>query len=198
MKILYVINQISDWSGDSGLLWLSAKFMQKRGHEVSIATTDGNPFSDPSSFQKYSKVVKKISGSNEKGVLINDIRVIPVHSISSNFGMFSQNAGKIAKKIVSTFDIVHIYSWYHHIGIEFFKAAKKFHIPVVFTAMGSLQSDAQTFNKTQKSIIDLLYTKKIIQYASILHSVGTSEIKSYTNLGGDRNKIIQIENDKFF
>lgn len=193
MKILYVINQISDWSGDSGLLWLSVKLMQKRGHDVCIATTDGNPFTDTVSFKKYSKIVNQLSDT-QKPVLINNVPIIPVHCISSNFGMYSRDAGNIAKKNVVDFDIIHIYSWYHHIGIEFFKAAKKFHIPVVFTAMGTLQSDAQNFNKTQKSIIDLLYTKKIIQYASILHSVGSSEIESYTQLGGDTKKIIQIEN----
>ena len=194
MKILYVINQISDWSGDSGLLWLTVNLMQKRGHDVSIATTDGNPFKDPSSFKKYSEITKKISTSSKNVITINGTAIIPVHSVSSNFGMYSMNARSIAKKTVKNFDLIHIYSWYHHIGIEFFKAAKKYNIPVVFTAMGTLQSDAQNFNKTQKSIIDLLYTKKIIQYASVLHSVGSSEIKSYTQLGGDTKKIIQIEN----
>ena len=39
--------------------------------------------------------------------------------------------------------------------------------------MGTLQSDAKNFNKTQKSIIDQLYTKKIIQYAEI-NSINSS------------------------
>jgi glycosyltransferase involved in cell wall biosynthesis len=60
--------------------------------------------------------------------------------------------------------------------------------------MGTLQNDAQSFYKTQKSIIDFLFTKKIINYASVLHSVGQSEIKSYLQYGGKEEKIIQIEN----
>ena len=194
MKILYVINQISDWSGDSSLLWLSAKLLKKRGHEVAIATTDGNPFRDQESFKKYSKTIEKLSNSNEDIVMINDIPVFPVHCISSHFGMYSLNAGKVAKKIVKNFDIIHVYSWYHHIGIEFFKVAKKYNIPLVFTAMATLQSDAQSFYKTQKSIVDLFFTKEIIDYASILHSVGHSEIESYIKYGGKKEKIIQIEN----
>ena len=108
--------------------------------------------------------------------------------------MYSPNAGKIAKKIIRNFDIVHIYSWYHHIGIEFFKAAKKYNIPLIFTAMGTLQNDAQSFYKTQKSIIDYMFTKKIINYANVLHSVGHSEIESYIQYGGKKEKIIQVEN----
>ena len=194
MKILYVINQISDWSGDSSLLWSSVKLLKKRGHEVAIATTDGNPFRDQESFKKYSKTIEKLSDSNEDIVMINDIPVFPVHCISSHFGMYSLNAGKVAKKIVKNFDIIHVYSWYHHIGIEFFKVAKKYNIPLVFTAMATLQSDAQSFYKTQKSIIDLFFTKKIIDYASILHSVGHSEIESYIKYSVKKEQIIQIEN----
>ena len=194
MKILYVINQISDWSGDSGLLWLTVKLMKKRGHEVAIATTDGNPFRDKESVLKYSKMIKDLSKSNESSIKINDIPIFKVHCISSNFGMYSPNAGKIAKKIIRNYDLIHIYSWYHHIGIEFFKSAKKYNIPLIFTAMGTLQNDAQSFYKTQKSIIDYIYTKKIIDYASILHSVGHSEIESYIQYGGKKEKIIQVEN----
>ena len=194
MKILYVINQISDWSGDSGLLWLTVKLMKKRGHEVAIATTDGNPFKDEESILKYSKTVEEISKSNENNVRINDIPIFKVHCISSNFGMYSPNAGNIAKKIIKNFDIIHIYSWYHHIGIEFFKAAKKYNVPLIFTAMGTLQNDAQSFYKTQKLIIDYMFTKKIINYANVLHSVGHSEIESYVQYGGKKEKIIQVEN----
>jgi glycosyltransferase involved in cell wall biosynthesis len=194
MKILYVINQISDWSGDSGLLWLSAKLMKKKGHEVTIATTDGNPFRDKESIIKYSQTIEKLSRSNKNVIIINDIPIIPVHCISSHFGMYSPNTNNVAKKIIKNFDVIHIYSWYHHIGIEFFKVAKKYKIPLIFTAMGTLQNDAQNFYKTQKSIIDYLYTKKIIDYASVLHSVGYSEIKSYLEYGGKKEKIIQIEN----
>jgi glycosyltransferase involved in cell wall biosynthesis len=194
MKILYVINQISDWSGDSSLLWVSIKQMKKRGHEVAIATTNGNPFRDKESIKKYSKIVEKLSNPNKDFALINDIPVFSVHCISSRFGMYSFNAGNMAKKIVKNFDIIHIYSWYHHIGIEFFKTAKKYKIPLVFTAMGTLQNDAHSFYNTQKSIIDLFFTKKIIDYASVLHSVGHSEIESYIHYGGKKEKIIQIEN----
>ena len=194
MKILYVINQISDWSGDSGLVWMSAQFFKKRGHEVTIATTDGNPFRDNESTIQYSKTIEKLSNSNNSFVMINDVPIFPVHSVSSKFGMYSFNANKIAKKIVKNFDIIHIYSWYHHIGIEFFKAAKKYNIPLIFSAMGTLQDDAQSFYKIQKSIINLFFTKKIIDYASVLHSVGYSEIESYIKYGGKKEKIIQIEN----
>ena len=54
--------------------------------------------------------------------------------------------------------------------------------------MGTLQDDAQSFYKIQKSIINLFFTKKIIDYASVLHSVGYSEIESYIKYGGKKRK----------
>lgn len=194
MKILYVINQISEWSGDSSLLWYSVKSLQKMGHQVAIATTDGNPFRDQDSNEKYLKTIEKLSNHSKNIVEINGISIYPAHCISSHFGMYSPNANNLAKKIIKDFDIVHIYSWYHHIGIEFFKTAKKYGIPLIFTAMGTLQNNAQSFYKKQKSIIDFLYTKKIINYASTLHSVGNSEIETYLKYGGKIEKIIKIEN----
>ncbi len=194
MKILYVINQISDWSGDSRLLWLTVKLMQKRGHEVAIATTDANPFRDQASSEKYYPILKKLQNHNKDFVIINDVPVFSIHSITSHFGMYSFNAGTMAKKIIKNFDLVHIYSWYHHIGIEFFKVSKKYNVPLIFTAMATLQNDAQSYYKIQKSIVNLFFTKKIINYASILHSVGQSEIETYIHFGGKKEKIIQIEN----
>ena len=73
MKILYVINQISEWGGDSGYLWSTVKQMKKSGHEVAIATTDGNPFRDKESSNKYSKIVEMLSKLNDDFVLINNI-----------------------------------------------------------------------------------------------------------------------------
>ncbi len=194
MKILYVINQISDWSGDSRLLCLTVKLMQKRGHEVAIATTDANPFRDQASSEKYYPILKKLQNHNKDFVIINDVPVFSIHSITSHFGMYSFNAGTMAKKIIKNFDLVHIYSWYHHIGIEFFKVSKKYNVPLIFTAMATLQNDAQSYYKIQKSIVNLFFTKKIINYASILHSVGQSEIETYIHFGGKKEKIIQIEN----
>ena len=194
MRILFVINQISEWRGDSGLVWYSAKFLKNKGHEVSIVTTDGNPSKNKNEDLDYLNILKKLSNENDEPVIINNIPIYSTHCTIEDFGMYAPNAKNLAKKIVKNFDLIHIYSWYHHIGIEFFKIAKSSGIPLVASLMGTLQPDAHNFHKHKKSLVDFLYTKKMLSYASALHSVGDSEKDVYLKLGVDPKKIYKIEN----
>ena len=194
MRILFVINQISEWRGDSGLVWYSAKFLKNKGHEVSIVTTDGNPSKNKNEDLDYLNILKKLSNENDEPVMINNIPIYSTHCTIEDFGMYAPNAKNLAKKIVKNFDLIHIYSWYHHIGIEFFKIAKSSGIPLVASLMGTLQPDAHNFHKRKKSLVDFLYTKKMLSYASALHSVGDSEKDVYLKLGVDPKKIYKIEN----
>jgi glycosyltransferase involved in cell wall biosynthesis len=194
VKILFVINQISEWRGDSGLVWYSAKFLKNKGHEVSIVTTDGNPSKNKNEDLEYLTILKKLSNENNEPVLINNIPIYSTHCTIESFGMYAPNAKNLAKKIVKNFDIIHIYSWYHHIGIEFFKIAKSSGIPLVASLMGALQPEAHNFHKHKKSLVDFLYTKKMLSYASALHSVGDSENDMYLKFGVDPKKIHKIEN----
>jgi len=194
MRILYVINQISEWRGDSGLVWYSAKFLENKGHEVSIATTDGNPSKNKDEDQNYLSILKKLSNTKDNPVIIDGIPVYAAHCTIESLGMYAPNAKHLAKKIAKNFDLIHIYSWYHHIGIEFFKIAKSTGIPLVVSLMGTLQSDAHNFYKYKKSLVDLVYTKKMLSYSSALHSVGDSENDAYLKFGVNPKKIHKIEN----
>ena len=194
MRILFVINQISEWRGDSGLVWYSAKFLKNKGHEVSIVTTDGNPSKNKNEDLDYLTILKKLSNENDEPVIINNIPIYSTHCTIKDLGMYAPNAKNLAKKIVKNFDLIHIYSWYHHIGIEFFKIAKSSGIPLVTSLMGTLQPEAHNFHKYKKSLVDFLYTHKMLSYASALHSVGDSENDVYLKLGVDPKKIYKIEN----
>ncbi len=194
MRILFVINQISEWRGDSGLVWYSAKFLKNKGHEISIVTTDGNPSKNKDEDLDYLSILKKLSNENDEPVTINGIPIYSTHCTIESFGMYAPNAKSLAKKIIRNFDLIHIYSWYHHIGIEFFKIAKSYGIPLIASLMGTLQPDAHNFYKHRKSLVDFLYTKKMLSYASALHSVGDSEKDAYLKFGVDPKKIYKIEN----
>ena len=99
MKILYVINQIAEWRGDAGLVWYSAKFLKNRGHEISIVTTDGNPSKKKDEDKEYLSILKKLNNTNEKPVIVNEIPIYSAHCAIESLGMYSPNAGKLAKNI---------------------------------------------------------------------------------------------------
>jgi len=195
MRILFVISQLADFTGDAGLVFGMAESLQKLGHEILIITTDADPFlNDINSSRKYAEQRQIFSENIEKKINVNGIPVMPIHSTSNKLGMYCHNAKKIGNEIITQFDIVHIFSWYHHLGIVFSNLAQKSNTPYVFTAFASLQPDAQNFFKRRKQIIDLLYTKKMITNASALHAVGNSEIPIFQKLGADPKNIYMIEN----
>ena len=195
MRILFVISQLADFTGDAGLMLGIAESLKKLGHELLIVTTDADPFlNDSDSSKKYSEQRTLFSKNIGKKVQFNNLLVLPIHSISNKLGMYCPDAKKIGEEIISQFDVVHIFSWYHHLGIVFSKLSQKFNIPYAFTAFASLQPDAQNFFKRRKQVIDFLYTKKMLENASALHAVGNSEIPIFKAMGVDLKKIYMIEN----
>lgn len=195
MRILFVISQLADFTGDAGLVFGLAKSLQKLNHEILIITTDADPFiNDNDSSKKYSEQREIFSKNIEKKIEINGIKVIPLHCTFNKLGMYCPNAKKFGSTLVNQFDIIHIFSWYHHIGIVFSNLAQKNNLPYVFTAFASLQPDAQNFFKRRKKLVDMIYTKKMIRHASALHAVGNSEIPVFESYGIESKKIHMIEN----
>jgi len=99
MRILQVISQLADFMGDSGQVLLLAKNFQKKGHQVSIVTTDGDPFfNNKQNSMQYEKTRIKLQESKGKVIEIDGIPVYAVHCVLPKFGMFSPGAYSFAKK----------------------------------------------------------------------------------------------------
>ena len=195
VRILFVISQLAAFTGDAGLVHWMAESLQKLHHEVVIVTTDADPFlNDEDSSKKYSEQRLLFINNIEQKIKVDGISVIPLHCTSNKLGMYCPNAKTFGSKMITDFDLVHIFSWYHHLGILFSNLAYKNHIPYVFTAFASLQPDAQNFFKRRKQLVDMIYTKKMIGRASALHAVGNSEIPVFEKYGGNSKKIFMIEN----
>ena len=195
MRILQVISQLSDFMGDSGQVLHFAKNFQNKGHEVTIITTDGDPFFDnPENSERYQKTRNKFLENQGKKIEVNGIPIIPIHCTMPKLGMYSPDASKFAKKMIREYDVIHIYSWYHHLGIVFAKQTLRFKKPLFVSFWGTLQPEAQKYHKLLKSTIDIFYTQKIIHNATGLHSIGISETDIYLKRGANKNKIYHIDN----
>jgi len=167
------------------------KELQKRGHHVSTVTTDLTPYITN---EKKSNNPIFLNLDETTPVDIFGIPVYILHCTIPNLAWYSPNAKKLANNIVKNYDVIHIRNWYHHLAIEFYKAAKKYDIPFVFTAHGTLDPVArEKYMKTAKILIDKIYTKKLIKNASGLHSLGDSENKAFSSFGADPRKIFRID-----
>jgi len=195
VKILQVISQLSDFMGDSGQVLNFARIFQERGHDVTIVTTDGDPFfNNIENSKKYQKTREILEKNQGEQCEINGIKVIPVHCTKPSLGMYSPESSKFAKKLVNDFDVIHVYSWYHHLGMVFAKISIEFGKPLFVSFWGTLQPEAQKYNKILKSFADSLYTKKTLQKATGIHSIGISETEIYKKMGVEKNRIFSIDN----
>ena len=195
MKILNVNFGLPGLAGDSNQLFTISKNLILLGHDVTIVTTDADIWKgDKEKSRQYSKTRDILKKSTEMSVKINDVNVIPLHCSSQKIGMYCPNAKKFARKIVKEYDIVHVYNWYHHLGMTFAEVCNEQNIPFVISFYATLQKNAHSYKKFQKKLIDSIYTKKLIQKANMLHSVGDLETQEYIKWGVNLKNISRVEN----
>jgi len=194
LNILFVNISIPGEVGDTNQWEYVIKGLEELGHRVTLVVSDGDPvYFDSSKSEAYKKTRRKLMKSNGKEIQINGIRVLPIHCISSQLGLYCPSATNIAKKIVKKYDVVYILNWYYHLAFVFSKVCSEMNVPVIVAGMGSLQDKARNLKKYRKKILDQIYTKKMISNVTGLHSVGELETKEYIQKGSNPKKIFKID-----
>lgn len=195
MKIIFVNFGLGGYAGDSVSMITIIKGLEDKGHEVLLVTTDGDGYyNNQKRSEMYAPIRKKLLENNGKIIKIDNISVYPVHCMSNRFGMYCPSATKEAKKIIKKYDIVYIINWYYHLGMVFAKTCHELDIPFIVGPMASLEKNAQEIKKSRKSLLDKLYTNKMIKHVTGLHCVGKRERNSLLELGIDSKKIFLINN----
>ena len=195
MKIIFVNYSVGGYAGDSVSMTTIVKGLESKGHEVIIVTTDGNGyFYDKIRSKMYAPIRKKLLGANGNIIKIDEMSVYPIHCVSNRFGMYCPSATKEAKKIINKFDVVYVINWYYHLGMVFAKISQELGVPFIIGPMASLEKNARNIKRNKKSLLDKLYTNKMIGHATGFHCVGERERKSLMKLGVNSEKIHLINN----
>lgn len=194
MKVLFVNFSIGGFAGDAVQMLLVAKGLQELGHEVTVATTDGDGyFFDKEKSKRYAPIRKKILDAKGRIIEIDGVPILPVHCLAPKMGMYCPNAAQIGRRIIKNYDVVYAINWYYHLAMVFSKIARECKVPFIVAGMGSLQEKARSRKKGLKWFADKLYTKQMISHAAGFHSVGSLETSEYIKLGADPNKIYLID-----
>jgi glycosyltransferase involved in cell wall biosynthesis len=154
----------------------------KEGHEVTVYTTDGFKF--------------KIKSKKNRPVDVDGINtyyfknlfhyLIKMNITTPYYLPF------VARKKIKDFDIIHIHEHRTLLAIIVHYYAKKYNIPYVVQAHGSLPN---TFGKQmQKKIFDAIWGNNILKDASKLISVSTIEVDQYLQMNVPAEKVIVIPN----
>jgi glycosyltransferase involved in cell wall biosynthesis len=177
MKILQVIPRFNPKHGGGvDVVYNVSKFLSRRGHEVTILTTDYE-FSD-----SFANTIR-----NE------GVEVIPFKSIF-NFCLFipSPNMNKWIAKNIKNYDIIHLNGARSYQNNVVCKYAIKHNIPYVLQAHGSILRIVS--RKAIKTAYDVCWGYNIFKNVSKCIALTESEKEAYEIAGIDGSKVEIIPN----
>lgn len=186
MKILMISGTFPPrrFGGVTAVSYNLAKRLVKRGHEVTVYTTDvGNDW--------HSRLDV---GDTE---IIDGINVHYFKNISNSLAfkhrlLLPMGIVMTTRREIRSFDIIHFHDIRIFQNIIVHHYAKKYNIPYVLQAHGSI---LPIFQKERlKKIFDLFFGYKILRDASKAIALTKTEVEQYKKMGVDENKIEIIPN----
>lgn len=177
MKILQVISYFNPkFGGDVNVVFNLSKHLAKKGHEVTILTTDFD-------FDiKYANVIR-----------YEDVKVIPFHCML-NWGLFlySPSMKSWIKENIKRFDIVHMHNFRSYQNSVIYYYARKYNVQYILQAHGSV---LPFFSKIRlKKMYDFIWGYKILKNASKCIALTKTEEEKYKKMGVKPNKIEIVPN----
>lgn len=185
MRILQVTNFFKpSWEagGVTRVAYEISENLVKKGHEVTVYTTDG--------------FKSRLKTNKNKAVNVDGITTYYFRNLSNHFSKSNVTTPYylpfIARKTIKDFDIIHIHEHRTLLAIIVHHYAKKYNIPYVLQAHGSIPN---TIGKQkQKRMFDIIWGNKILEDASKLIAVSNIEVDQYKQIGLPDEKIIVIPN----
>ena len=158
-----------------------AKSLVRKGHEVTVYTTDVN---DKNSRHHDVRGVKNIEGikvryfRNISNSLAYDNQYLPIGMIST------------MKKEINNFDVIHLNNFRTILSIIVHHYSLKTHVPYVLEVNGGVQPTGQKLGL--KKIFDKLFGYRILTDANRLIAGCETEINEYKEMGVKEDKIVLI------
>ena len=138
--------------------------MASLGHAVSIYTTNQD---GPSELR-----VPTDQPVFKDGV---EVRYFPIQH--PRFWIFSIPLARAFHNVIPEFDIVHIHSLYVFHDIVAAHYCRKYNVPYLIRPHGTLDPFIYRRHRLRKSIMELLFERKNIQYAAAIHFTTEEEKK---------------------
>jgi len=177
MKILQVIPRFNPaLGGGVHVVYNLSKYMARRGHEVTILTT------------KY-----KFDEYYAKSLSKDGVKAIPFDYLF-NFHLFipSPKMKDWLSKNIHKYDIVHLNGARSYQNNLIYKYAKKYNIPYVLQAHGSMLRIVEIENL--KLLYDLLWGHKLYKGASMAIALNDTEAEACKTMGINDEKIVIVPN----
>jgi glycosyltransferase involved in cell wall biosynthesis len=185
MKILQVIPYflpVQSYGGPAIVAYNCSKELVKRGHEVTVYTTD--TFGAEGRIDKLEETIDGIKIRRFRNIS-NELAFH--HNIHFSPTMYFQ-----IKNEMRSFDIIHMHDYRTLQNIFVHKYATRYDIPYALQAHGSLPKIMTKF--VLKNIYDNLWGQKLLADASKVIALSKQEVEQYQNMGVNIKKIETIPN----
>ena len=185
MKILQVINAYYppySAGGPAIVVHNISKALAKRGHEVTVYTTNAlskDELFQPKKNPNYSNGVKVYYFGNQ------------VYKPSVHI-YFSKELVKAIKKAIANYDLVHLHEYRSYISLVTSYYAKKHNIPHILQAHGSLPRIGSW--RRLKWFYDILFGYRLLRNASRVIALSRVEADQYRRMGVPEEEIAIIPN----
>jgi len=175
MKILQVIPYFAPkWGGDVNVCYSLSKELSKRGHDVTIVTTDFGYDLD------YARS-------------LGTVEVIPFKRVA-NLGLFiySPEMKGWLRSNISKYDIVHLHCFRSYQNHAASSCAKEFNVPYVLQPHGTLPRVIDM--KGLKQIYDVVWGNEILWDAEEIIALTSTEAEQATMMGVKENNVHVVAN----
>jgi len=182
LKILQIIPYFFlSWSDGAPveLIYELSRSLVHQGHDVTIYTTDV--------FNK-----NKLNHKNKNIVNIDGIQVYEFRSISKYPFCISPGMIRALSQTIQTFDVIHLQEYRTFQNIITHHYAKKYCIPYIVQAHGSLPT--WMGRKNLNRMYDVIFGFRILKDASRVIALTSTEARQYAMMGIDSNKIEIVPN----
>lgn len=175
MKILQVIAYFNPIrGGDVNVCYNLSKELVKRGHQITILTTD---------FEYDESYAQSLEG----------VQIIPCPCIA-HYGLFLYTPAmkEWLKTNLRDFDIIHLHNFRSYQSNIVYEYAKSYKIPYILQAHGSLPRFIK--KRKLKIMYDYVWGNQLIRDAFKFIALTNSESNQYQNMGADKKNIEIIPN----
>jgi len=184
VKILHVTPVFYPAKAFGGIVGVSyeiTKILAKRGHEVTVYSTDAN---------KGSRIEKKFDNISEVDVYY--FRNLSNYLAWNNRLFLPLEMILAIKSNIKNFDVIHIHDYRTLLSVVVSHYARKFGIPYILQPHGAISSNVS--KRTFKKVFDLIFGKKILEHSSRVIALNKTEAEICENLGVRRSNIVILPN----
>lgn len=186
MKILQVTPAFvpSKFGGIKTVSYNLSKALTKRGHEVTVYTTDAD--------MGYSRLADVDSITNIDGFNIIYFRNLSNVLAWKHHLFLPMRIVFAISNNITKFDIIHLHDYRNMSNVIVYHYAKKHNIPYVLQAHGSVLPIFQ--KQLYKKIFDIVFGHKILKNAFKVIALTPIEAEQYRKMGVDEDKIEVVPN----